>query len=110
MAKKTNNKIGAWAFLIGVILAIIFAFLSMQTWVIWLFLLVGIFVGLLNISETETKPFLFAGTILVIISALSGNVFASVKYVPNFLTNLMTIFTPATIIVALKSVFSLAKN
>jgi len=110
MAKKTNNKIGAWAFFIGVILAIIFAFLSMQTWVIWLFLLVGILVGLLNISDAEAKPFLLAGAILVIISALSRNVFASVRYVPNFLANLMTIFTPATIIVALKSVFTLAKN
>ena len=108
MAKKTN-KLGAWAFLIGVILAIIFAFFAAGTWLTWTFLAVGLIIGLLNITDAEVKPFLFAGAILVIISALSGNVFASLPYVPNFLVNLMAIFVPATVIVALKSVFSMAK-
>lgn len=108
MAKKTN-LIGAWAFLIGVILAIIFAFIGAEIWLTWLFFALGIVIGLLNITDTEIKPFLFAGTVLVIISALSGNVFSGLAYVSSFLANLMAIFVPATIIVALKSVFSLSK-
>lgn len=109
MAKKTN-LIGAWAFLIGVILAIVFAFFSAGFWLTWLFFALGIIIGLLNITDAEVKPFLFAGTVLVIVSALSGNVFSGLAYVSNFLVNLMAIFVPATIIVALKSVFSLSKN
>lgn len=109
MAKK-SNLIGAWAFLIGVILAILFAFLSAEMWLTWLFFALGIIIGLLNITDAEVKPFLFAGTVLVIVSALGGNFFSEFAYVSNFLVNLMAIFVPATIIVALKSVFSLSKT
>ncbi len=111
MPKRKTGTIGAWAFLIGLILAIVFGFITVTgNWLVWILLVLGIIVGLLNITDKEIQPFLLAGTILVIISALSGNVFATVPYLSAIFNNILTLFVPATVIVALKSVFSLAKK
>lgn len=111
MPKKKGSLIGAWAFLIGLLLAVIFGFVSIEgSWLVWILLILGIIVGLLNVTDKEVKPFLFAGTVLVIISALSGNVFATVPYLSTIFANILTLFVPATVIVALKSVFVLAKR
>lgn len=115
MSKKAGgNILGAWAFLIGVILAVIFGFLPTAVWVLWLLVIFGIIVGFLNITDVEVQPFLIAGVILVIISALGGRVFeplviGGIPFVSNILNNMLALFVPATIIVALKSVFSIAR-
>ena len=114
MAKKKGNTLGAWAFLIGVIVAVVFGFLTMATWVYWLLLVIGIIIGLLNITDVEAQPFLIAGVILVIVSYFGGSVFSvenlGVAFIANILQNLLLLFVPATIIVALKSVFTLARR
>ena len=68
------------------------------------------YIGLLNITDKEVTPFLMAGVVLVITSSLGVEVFGTVAILGNILTNMLTLFVPATIIVALKSVFSLAKS
>jgi len=109
MAKKTS--IGAWAFLIGIILAVIFGFITLEgTWLVWLLVILGVVIGLLNITDKEVQPFLLAGVVLVIVSALSGNVFSTIPYLPAVFANILNLFIPATVIVALKSVFTLARK
>jgi len=109
MAKK--NLIGAWAFLIGVILAIIVGLIGLTSnvWIIILVIL-GLVIGLLNIGGAELKDFMIAGTVLVIVSALGGQTLLGVKYIGSMLQALAVLFVPATIVVALKSVFALAKR
>jgi len=113
MPKAKGNLIGAWAFLIGVILALILGLLGQDvvtgTWAIILVVL-GIIVGLLNIAGSETKDFLLAGTALVIVGALGGQTLMEVSYLGNVLQALVILFVPATIVVALKSVFAIAKR
>ena len=113
---KRKNLLGAWAFLIGVILAVIFGLFFDLTiaWVGWVLVLIGIIIGLLNIADAEVQPFLLAAAILVIVSYFGGTVFDVIKVgtlsLSNVLKSLLMLFVPATIIVALKSVFSLAKG
>ena len=102
------KTLGGWAFLIGVILAIIFGFVQAGPWLAWTLVVLGIIIGLLNIAEKEVKPFLFAGTILVIVAALGGGVFES--WLKTILDNMLFLFVPATIVVALRSVMTLAKK
>ena len=115
MAKVGQNIIGAWAFLIGIILAIIVGLLgllegpSVETWTIVLVLL-GVIIGLLNVIGTEVKEFLMAGAVLVIVSALGGQAMLSVNYIGPMLQALIVLFVPVTIIVALKAVFSIARK
>ena len=114
MQKKTEgnmNMIGSWAFLIGVILVVVFGLFvgSISTKMTYLIIALGILVGLLNVTSQEVRPFLTAGTVLVIVSSLGENVIESLPLFQRVLQYLTILFVPATIIVALKSVFSMAR-
>ena len=106
-----NNVLGSWAFLIGLVLAVIVGagFATSPTWSMIL-VAIGLVVGLLNITASETKSFLFSGAILIIASAIGGSSMNSVPLVQNILSSLLAVFVPATIIVAIKNVFVLARN
>lgn len=115
MAKKSGgNMLGSWAFLIGVILAVIFGVLSkgasLNQGLVYILVVIGLIVGLLNIAANEVSAFLMAGTILVIVSTLGQTVVQSVPLFESILNALAILFVPATIIVALKHVFGLARH
>ncbi|MSR85866.1 hypothetical protein EXS74_00555 [Candidatus Woesearchaeota archaeon] len=109
---KSNGKamLGRWAFLIGVVLAVIFGFFSAGTWLAWLLVVLGLVVGLVNISDKEVGAFLTAGTVLVLMGYFGGQTLSSVMYLSNIFTNILTLFVPATIVVAVKSVLALARD
>lgn len=110
MAKK-GNKLGAWTFLIGLIIAVIVGlFGQLGNTGLMLLVVLGLIVGLLNIADEEVTPFLMSGAVLIIASAFGGNVLSSVPYVSGIFNALLALFVPATIIVAIKNVFSLAKH
>ena len=111
-SKLKTGAIGSWAFLIGVILAVILGLLGMVSG-IWVTIIVvlGLIVGLLNVTDEEAMPFLMSGAVLIIASSLGQNeALASIPYIKGVLDAMLLIFVPATIIVAVKNVFSLAKN
>lgn len=112
MAKK--NILGAWAFLIGVILAVIVGIYSVNSetgqMTVALLVVLGIIIGILNVTGSETKDFMIAGIVLVLASSLGRDVLGSVVYIQSVIDALIALFVPATIIVALKSVFAIAKN
>jgi len=112
MAKtKGMNVVGKWAFLIGVILAVVLGLFDpiMGNWAIVL-VVIGLIVGLLNVTDKEVAPFLMSGAVLIIASALGGSLMSDMPYVGAVLDALLAVFVPATVIVAIKNVFSLARN
>ena len=106
---NVGSTLGGWAFLIGVILALIFAFFTFPS-LAWVLVVLGLIIGLLNISDKETQKFLMAGTVLVIIGAFGGEALGTVMYLPEIFNNLVMLFAPATLVVALKSVFGMARK
>lgn len=113
--RSGRNLIGSWSFLIGLVLAIILGLGlggTYQTTLLWVVFLLGIVIGLLNIATDEVGAFLTGGTILVLVSFLGiqVGVFKQVTPIANILSGILTLFVPATIIVALRSVFVLAKK
>lgn len=111
MAKDRKSKIGGWAFLIGVVLAIVLG--AMQsintTWLIIL-VVIGLIVGFLNVTEHEVSHFLMSATVLIIVSALGSGVMAQIPILGRILDALLVIFVPATVIVAIKNVFTIARH
>ncbi len=113
---KGFKKLGSWAFLAGVVLALVLgawtalggAELS-DAWVIAL-VVIGLVVGFLNITGKETAPFLMSGAVLIIASAFGGGLLQGIPVLQGIFNALLAVFVPATIIVAIKNVFSLAKN
>ncbi|MEK6914702.1 MAG: hypothetical protein AABW83_03565 [Nanoarchaeota archaeon] len=111
MAKKGGNQLGSWAFLVGLIIAVVVGLFG-QLGAAWLIALavIGLLVGLLNIADSETTPFLMSGVILIIASAFGGDALSRVPYAGAIFDALLVLFVPATVIVAIKNVFTLARN
>ena len=112
MAKK--NRIGGWAFLIGLIIAIAAGFLQLSPGITSVLIILGLIVGILNITAKETLPFLLTTVSLVIVSAFGGNVLGNIAVIGQVLQNILNaiiIFViPATLIVAIKAVYGLARD
>jgi len=121
MVKSKENLLGAYAFLVGVVLAVIFGLfnkpLAQANALFYTALvLIGLVVGFMNVGDKNSSTFLLASLSLVIVGALgteplkyiAGNNYAVVA-LRNVLGSLLVLFVPATIIVALKTVFAMAK-
>ncbi len=124
--KSQENSIGAWAFLVGVVLAIVIGLsttlvsipvlTSFSPQVYAILVLLGLFVGFMNVAGKDSQTFLLAGTVLVIVSkfgmeGVTGSLIGIGvgDAVSSVFGALLALFAPATIIVALKTVFSIAK-
>ncbi|MEK6850345.1 MAG: hypothetical protein AABX85_02095 [Nanoarchaeota archaeon] len=118
--RARENLIGAWAFLIGIILAIsvgIFAASKISPLIMSILAVLGIIVGI-SVSEKDVQTFLLASVSLVIVSymGISGLVLGAAvsgislgKIMSYVLQTLLAMFVPATIVVVIKTVFSIAK-
>lgn len=124
--KSKENSIGAWAFLVGVVLAIVIglsttlisipALTAYSKQIYAILVLLGIFVGFMNVTGKDSQTFLIAGTVLVIVSkfgleSVTGTLIGIGvgDAVTSIFGALIALFAPATIVVALKTVFSIAK-
>ena len=109
--KSKGNLIGAWAFLIGVILAVIIGLFSLDSNIaLGILFVLGVIVGILNVGDEDVKTFLFAAMVLVIVSYMGAGALAIIPRLGSVLGSLLVLFVPATIIVALKAVFSIARS
>lgn len=123
--KSRENTVGAWSFLIGVILAIAIGiatavisspqFTVFSNWIYTFLAVLGIIIGFANVTGRETQTFLIAGVALVIVSKFGMDSLSVAiigieagKIAVCIFAALLVLFVPATIIVALKSVFSTA--
>ena len=117
MAKSILSLIGGIAFLIGIIIAAVFAVIGLimpgfgiTPLMAVILVIIGIVVGLLNVTHKESTPFLMSGAVLIIASSLGRDVVNVINTLSRFLDSLLLIFVPATIIVAIRNVFSLARD
>ena len=112
MAKqKSGNLIGSWAFLIGIVIAVIVGLFDVSSsGLVITLVVIGIIVGLLNIADEEAQPFMLSGAVLVIVAALGEGAVGVIRAFGGVMQALLMIFVPATIIVAVKNVFSLARS
>ena len=113
MAKKAkgSNLIGAWAFLIGVLIAVIIPIVSsgpLKEWIAITLLVIGIIVGLLNVTSEEGHEFMTSGIVLIIASAFGMGTVSTIPVLVRILSALLLIFVPATILVEIRNVFSVA--
>ena len=110
-----ENMIGSWAFIIGVVAAVVLGIgltADYKTVLVWILFLLGLIIGMLNITAKETQSFLTAGTLLALMAflGLQVGVFNDAPFVKNMLSGILTLFVPATIVVALKAVYLLAQD
>ncbi len=124
--KSHENFVGAWLFLIGVILAVLIGIATaffipiskiatFSTPIYIILVILGIIVGIkINVSGKDSQNFLVSGAVLVIVSrfgmeSVSGSLIGIGigDLVSSTFSALLVLFVPATIIVAIKSLFSI---
>ncbi|MBN2459236.1 hypothetical protein JXB28_03035 [Candidatus Woesearchaeota archaeon] len=109
-------KFGPWAFIIGLLLAIIFAFLgtsgAWEQWAVLILALLGLLVGILNVTGKESHGFLLA----TIAFMLTFGAFASVvetlgiPVLVSFFKLMQVFIAPAAFIVAIKALFGIVRD
>jgi len=109
-----NQAIGKWAFLIGLIIAVIAAFIPGYAGTILLILFIlGLIVGFMNIAEKQVVKFLVAAIALLALGVASINalsVLAIVStYLDSILSNFIAFVSAAALVVAIKSIIETAK-
>ncbi len=103
------EQAGKYAFIAGLVLAILAGFVDLP-WIWWVLAILGLIVGFLNVTASETKGFLLAAIGLI----LSASSIQQLPYIGEKLTmilgNMVVFIGPALLVVALKSLFETAKD
>lgn len=122
--KSRENLVGAWAFVIGILIAVVFGLIAsfyggrVDPFVLLLLVIMGVVVAYF-VAEKDVMTFLLASVSLVIVTALGiqGLVISAAirginvsQIISTVLGALLFLFIPATIVVAIKTMFSIARN
>ncbi len=116
MAKKQKDTtIGKWAFIIGLIIAVIAGLISGYTEIIMLILFVlGLVVGFLNIGKEDVMKFLLAVTALIVMGAAVLNALNVIEMINDYLrvilSNFIMFISAAGLIVAIKAILETSKK
>ncbi len=116
LVSKIDSQLGKYAFAVGVIAALIFAFTNTNFLPkeLGIFLIVmGIIIGLINITHREKSLFLLAAIALIVTNGANIRVIALWNIgaiLQSFIMNLTILFAPAAVIIALECIYSLARR
>ncbi len=121
--RDRENVFSAWAFLIGVVLALVGGMLSalfghLNPIVLGLLLVIGFFVGFIGVSPNDISKFMTAAVSLVIVSYAGTAGVRNIEFlnweigniVSSTLGALLVLLVPATIVVAIRSMFSISQE
>ena len=121
--RSKENYWGAWGFLVGIILALAVGIFSakigeLSGTITGVLVILGLIVGFINVSPKDQNTFLVTAVSLVIVSfagaeGISGIEFLNIgigNIVSSTLGALLVMLVPATIVVAIKSLFSISQK
>ncbi|HSG44635.1 MAG TPA: hypothetical protein VLA72_15910 [Anaerolineales bacterium] len=105
-----RENIGKWAFIIGLVLAVLAGIFFQPGWAIWVLAILGVIVGLLNVTAEETRGFLLA-SIALTLSATALNTLPVLGSALSYVLPFVVAFVAGgMIVVALKELFQTARR
>lgn len=114
---QMEQKIGSWAFILGVIIAIITGilgpsiFAGASVYIPLVLVILGVIIGLLNISDKEITAFLVAVIALIAAGGVQWAVIPGIGvWIGGIFAYVAALLAPAAVIVGLKAVWNLAGN
>jgi hypothetical protein len=112
-----NNSLGSWAFILGVLIAIIAGLaagsldVTTQGYIGVVLVVLGLVVGFLNIGAKEVTDFLIAAIALVAVGAANlGTIPMIGAYLASMVLFIAAFVAPAALIVALKAIYNTART
>lgn len=114
------KKVGKISFIVGITLAVIIGLYvgymasSINNFFVSILMLLGLIVGLINVTSKETIGFITSVIALFLIKVLGGDFLVSINifgvYYESILNAMLILFLPALIIVALKAIWDFAAD
>jgi hypothetical protein len=105
-----REMVGKWAFIIGLVVAVLAGILFQPGWAIWVLAILGVIVGLLNVAAEDTRGFLLA-SIALTLSATALNTLPIVGTALSYVLPFVVAFVAGgMIVVALKELFQTARQ
>ncbi len=104
------GNLGKYAFIVGLILAVLAALVTGMPWIAWVLVLLGLIVGFLNVTSGETQGFLLAAIGLLLSATAVQNLPYAGELLTRILWNMVVFIAPAILVVALKSLFEIARD
>lgn len=107
------NKFGVWAFYVGLLVSVVAGTLWQTPWLLWALAVLGVIVGLLNVTHKEEMPFLVATIALGVGLSNLVLIFQPVNetaFVASILGNVVIFVGAAAGIVALKALYNITKG
>jgi len=110
------DLIGKWAFIVGIIVAVLAAFITSvsPTITILILFILGLIVGLLNVKKKNNTEFLIGAITLLIVGSLTalsvGKLSIPIKYLQEILNNFRAFVAAAALVVSIKTVVLTAKK
>ena len=102
---------GKWVFLASIAIAVIAgAVAAADLSVVAVLAVLGLIVGLLNVTEKESTAFLVATIALALLSVSLSSLLGSVSVLNAVITNIGTVAGAAGLVVAMKTVWSLSSS
>ena len=121
--RSRENVVSAWAFLIGIVLALIGGMLSaifgdLNPIVLGFLLMLGLVIGFIGVSPNDISKFMTSSVSLVIVSFAGSAGVRNIEFlswqvgniVSSTLGALLVLLVPATIVVAIKNLFSISQG
>ena len=108
-----NELIGKWAFIIGLIVAVITGIVTSIPYTILILFVLGLVVGFLNITDKDIVKFLVASIALLVLGVASINALSVLAIISDYLNailgNFIAFVSAATLVVAIKAVLEVSK-
>ena len=104
-----NLSIGKIAFIVGLLVAVVSAFISVPQAELIL-LVLGLVIGFLNISDSESTGFLVAGIALLLSVSSASGLPEIGDIVTRVMVHITALVAPAMLVVAVKSLLSAAAD
>ncbi len=102
--------VGKCVFVAGLVIAVAGGLGFEQAWFGWVLAVLGLIVGFLNISDKESQTFLLATIALIVAANAVGGIPYIGEVVTRIIANLVLFLGGAVLVVAVKSLFAVARD
>ncbi len=103
------GKIGKYAFIRGILVAIV-AGVTEQAWAPGALAVLGVIVGFLNITDDETNSFLLASIGLMMTATAMDSIPAVAEAINPFVSNVVAFIGAAVFVVAIKTLLDVTRD
>lgn len=107
MVSDMMKKVGSWSFVIGLVIAVVMGFVGAGGMTVWVLAVLGLIVGLINVSHGESHLYLVASIAFLVSASSLTLILDALK---PFLENIAVFVGPGAAVVAVRALYDMARE